>query len=83
MALHFFKPWPNSIGSEILMINVLIADDNPIIREGIKQIIAIALDIRVVGEADNGQQVLELIRKDYWDVVLLDINMPVKNGITT
>ena len=65
------------------VIKVLIADDNPIIREKFKQIIAEAPDIRVNGEAENGQQLLELIRKDKWDVVLLDINMPVKGGIAT
>ena len=65
------------------VIKVLIADDQLIVRERLKQIVAEAFDTRVVGEATNGQQVLDLVRKDYWDVVLLDINMPGKGGIAT
>lgn len=65
------------------MIKVLIADDHTIVRKGIKQILADTQDIVVGGEAANGKQVLALVRKQDWDVVLLDIAMPGENGLDT
>ena len=65
------------------MIKILIADDHAIVREGLKQIVSETADITVKGEAINGQEVLELIRANDWDVVLLDIAMPGRGGIDT
>lgn len=65
------------------MIKVLIADDHAIVRQGLKQILAETLDMTVAGEADNGTDALRKIREGEWDVVLLDVNMPGKNGIDT
>jgi two-component system, NarL family, invasion response regulator UvrY len=65
------------------MIKILIADDHAIVREGLKQIVSETTDIDVKGEAINGQQVLELIKINEWDVVLLDIAMPGRGGIDT
>lgn len=65
------------------MLKILIADDHAIVREGLKQILADTPDMVVAGEADNGQQVLDLIRNQDWDLVLLDINMPAGNGLDT
>ena len=65
------------------MIKILIADDHEIYREGIKQIVADTAGLAVTGEAENGQKTLELTRKYDFDVVLLDIAMPVKGGIST
>jgi two-component system, NarL family, invasion response regulator UvrY len=65
------------------MLKILIADDHAIVREGLKQILADTPDMMVAGEAENGQQVLELIRNRDWDLVLLDINMPDGNGLDT
>jgi len=62
-------------------IRIVIADDHSMIREGLKQLLELDGDIRVVGEAGNGQICLDLIEKEKPDVVLLDINMPVMSGL--
>lgn len=63
------------------MIKVLVADDHTIVREGLKQILAETSDIVVSGEAANGQEILNKIFKNDYDVVLLDISMPGKSGL--
>ena len=63
------------------MIRILVADDHPIVRQGLKQIVAGTTDIFVVDEASNGQEVLDKARQDYFDVVLLDISMPGISGL--
>jgi len=63
------------------MIRIGIADDHPIVREGLKQIIAKNTDFSVVLEASDGQEVLEKLRKTPVDALLLDISMPVRNGM--
>lgn len=63
------------------MINVLIADDHTIVRKGLRQIVADTQDITVKGEADNGEEVLLMLEKADYDVVLLDITMPGRSGI--
>ncbi|GHG49967.1 response regulator transcription factor [Streptomyces griseocarneus] len=64
------------------MIRVLIADDEPLIRAGIKMILTSADDIEVVAEAANGREAVELARRHRADVALLDIRMPVMDGLT-
>ena len=63
------------------MIRVLVAEDHTIVREGIKQLIGLAKDLQVVGEASNGEQLLETLRSVPCEVVLLDISMPGVNGL--
>ncbi|MCQ4348947.1 response regulator transcription factor [Pseudomonas stutzeri] len=63
------------------MIRVLVAEDHTIVREGIKQLIGMARDLCVAGEASNGQQLLEILRQTPCEVVLLDISMPGINGL--
>jgi len=63
------------------MIRILIADDHAIVREGLKQIVAETSDIIVAGEASNGQELLEKVRKNDYDIILLDISMPRKSGL--
>ena len=63
------------------MIKVLIADDHAVVREGLKQILMDDTDFNVAGEASNGLEVMELVRKDSWDVLLLDITMPNMSGL--
>lgn len=62
------------------MIRVVIADDHTIVREGLKQILAAAGDLSVVGEARDGQEVLQQVRANDFDVLLLDMSMPGKSG---
>jgi DNA-binding NarL/FixJ family response regulator len=62
-------------------MRILIADDHPIFRAGLKEILAKESDVDSVGEADNGHKALELARKQRWDVVILDISMPGKGGL--
>ncbi|MFF4222618.1 response regulator transcription factor [Streptomyces sp. L500] len=64
------------------MIRVLIADDEPLIRAGIRMILTSADDIEVVAEAVNGREAVELARRHRVDVALLDIQMPVLDGLT-
>ncbi|GAA2782913.1 response regulator transcription factor [Kitasatospora paracochleata] len=64
------------------MIRVLVADDEPLIRAGIRMILTSADDIEVVGEAADGRQALDLARSLAVDVVLLDIQMPVLDGLS-
>ncbi len=64
-------------------MRILIADDHPIFRAGLKEVLAKSAEVELIGEADNGQKALELARKQHWDVVLLDITMPGKDGIET
>jgi two-component system invasion response regulator UvrY len=63
------------------MIKILIIDDHPIVRRGLKEIVSEEPDIVVAGEAQNSREALELIRKQKWDVVVLDITMPDSNGL--
>lgn len=63
------------------VIRVLLVDDDPLVRAGLTMIIASADDIHVVGEAADGEQVVEAVRAHYPDVVLMDIRMPNLDGI--
>ena len=63
------------------MIKILVADDHAIVREGLKQIVADTSDMVVAGEAVDGPEVLTLVRKEAWDLILLDISMPGRGGI--
>jgi DNA-binding NarL/FixJ family response regulator len=63
------------------MIRVLICDDHLIVRQGIKQVLAEAEDVRVVGEAANGPDAIQQVRAGGVDVVLLDIAMPQRDGL--
>ena len=63
------------------MIRIVIADDHTILREGLKQLLASAEGIEVVGEAVDGYQVLERVRNDEFDLLLLDLSMPGKSGM--
>ena len=64
-------------------IKVLVADDHEIVRQGLKTIISECLDLSIVGEAENGNEVLKIVKKTKVDVVLLDFDMPGKNGLDT
>src|SRR4030042_1024046 len=63
------------------MIRVLIADDHAVVRQGLKQIFGDTPDMIVAGEATNGQEVLDKVRAEAWDVVVLDMSMPDRTGL--
>jgi two-component system, NarL family, invasion response regulator UvrY len=65
------------------VIRILIADDHEIVRAGLRQFIAIEEDMEVSGEAESGTQAIDMARAGEFDVVLLDISMPDKNGVDT
>jgi len=64
-----------------MKIEVLVADDHAIIRDGLKKIIADTDDLIVAGEAGNGNAVLEKVRERDWNLVVLDLSMPGRNGL--
>ncbi|MBI5007544.1 MAG: response regulator transcription factor [Nitrosomonadales bacterium] len=63
------------------MIKILIADDHALIRKGLKQILDDSSDMRVTGEAESGMQAIQMSQQNDYDMVLLDISLPDKNGI--
>lgn len=63
------------------MIEVLIADDQAMVRSGLRLILEAEHDIVVVAEADNGSEAVRLARRDRPDVVLMDVRMPVMDGL--
>lgn len=62
-------------------VNIMIADDHSMIREALKQLLELDGDIRVIEEASNGEECLEKMKTANPDVLLLDINMPIMNGL--
>lgn len=62
-------------------IRIMLADDHSIVRHGLKQLMALTPDLRVVGEASNGQQVLALLAATPCDLLLLDLSMPNLSGV--
>jgi two-component system response regulator NreC len=67
--------------AERMAIRVLLADDHKIVRDGLKSLLEKDNELKVVGEAANGQVAVELCRELSPDVVVMDIGMPVMNGI--
>src|SRR5260221_12010560 len=64
-------------------IRILLADDHPVVREGLAALIERRPDMTVVGEAANGREALELFRAHLPDVTLMDLRMPEMEGVTT
>jgi len=62
-------------------MNILIADDHTVVRQGLKQILAAEPDMSVVSEAKNFAETLEAVRNVDWDVLILDYSMPGGNGL--
>ena len=63
------------------MIRILIADDHAVVRQGLKQIIADEADMQIVGEAEKASEVLNFVRQEDLNVIILDITMPGKSGL--
>ncbi len=64
------------------MIRVALADDQELVRIGFRLILESEGDLTVVGEAADGPQAVELVRREHPDVVLMDVRMPVLDGIS-
>jgi DNA-binding NarL/FixJ family response regulator len=62
-------------------ITVLLAEDHMIVREGFRRMLELEADLEIVGEAQNGRQAVALLKKFHPDVVLMDIAMPLLNGL--
>lgn len=63
------------------MINILLADDHTLVREGLKQILNNIEDIGSIDEASTGEEVISQVNKNEYDIILLDISMPGRSGI--
>lgn len=63
------------------MVKILIVDDHLIVREGIRLILETQDEYEVIGEAENGQQALAFLTKETPDLILLDLNMPILDGL--
>lgn len=70
-------------GESTKQIKVIIADDHVLYRAGVKAALSFQKDIKVIGEADNGLHLLDMLKVVEADIVLLDIQMPVLDGIAT
>jgi DNA-binding NarL/FixJ family response regulator len=68
--------------ADVRAIRVLLVDDHVLLREGLRQLLALEKDIQVVGEASDGFDALQKVRQLQPDVVLMDIHMPVVDGVT-
>ncbi|ANY66956.1 response regulator transcription factor [Paenibacillus algorifonticola] len=64
-------------------IKILLADDHQLFREGLKRILNMEEDLEVIGECGDGIQVLEFCNHTIPEIVLMDINMPIENGVVT
>ncbi|MEH2220097.1 MAG: response regulator transcription factor [Nostoc sp.] len=63
------------------MIKVLLVDDQSLIRQGLRALLELEPDLEIVGEAENGEQAINLVAEFQPDVVLLDIRMPIMDGV--
>jgi two-component system invasion response regulator UvrY len=71
----------SQVKGEKTMIKILVADDHPVVRLGLKQLLSEIKDMTVADEATTGQEVLKKVAKNDYDVILLDISMPGRNGL--
>lgn len=65
------------------MIEIMIVDDQEMVREGLRMILSLHEEIEIIGEAGNGEELLSLLRTRLPEVILMDIRMPVMDGIET
>lgn len=65
------------------MIRVFLCDDQIVVTEGLRKILSTDSEIEILGAAHNGEELLEMIKKDLPDLILIDLKMPVMNGIIT
>ena len=63
------------------MIRILVADDHPVVRHGLRQMFETTPDLRIAGEATTSDEAVAVVKQDRWDVVLLDLGLPGAGGI--
>lgn len=63
------------------MIRIMVVDDQPIIRHGLRYVLELDIELKLVGEAENGKELLEKLKEDSCDVILMDIRMPKMDGV--
>jgi DNA-binding NarL/FixJ family response regulator len=63
------------------MTRILIVDDHAVVRQGVKQVLSARFEQAVLGEAKNAEEMLDQIRKNPWDAVVLDIGLPDRSGL--
>jgi hemolysin D len=78
----FIQP-PQAVSSAETLIRVLLVDDQRLVQRILLNSLAVAMDLQVVGQAESGQQALEMIRQLHPDVALVDIEMPGMDGLAT
>ena len=78
-------PTSNDNGTEFQpqSIRVVLADDHPIVRDGLRKLLSLEDDIEVVGEASDGREVVQLVQETSPDVLILDLRMPYMDGLAT
>lgn len=64
-----------------MTITVALADDQPLVRMGLRVLLEAEDDLELVGEAGNGHEIVELVRQRHPDVVLMDVRMPLSDGL--
>ena len=67
--------------TEYIVTRILVVDDHAVVRQGVKQILNGQFQGAVIGEAQNAEEMIALIRKQVWDIVVLDVGMPGKSGL--
>ena len=83
MYLRFiFQRVSLQVSEERSLIKVLVADDHAIFREGLRKLLEVANDITIVGEASNGVECTKMVTKLRPDILLLDLRMPDKDGLS-
>ncbi len=65
------------------MKHILLVDDHSIVRTGLKNLIELEADLKVTGEASSGVEAIKMVRNNQYDIMVLDISMPDKNGVDT
>ncbi|MDZ7695097.1 MAG: response regulator transcription factor [Balneolaceae bacterium] len=63
------------------MTNIVVVDDHPLVMKGIEKVVQKMVDMQVIGEASNWKQLQNLLSKQLPDIIILDLNLPGKNGL--
>ncbi len=69
------------MSDEASPIRILVADDHPIVREGVANLVGGQPHMRIVGEASNGREAIQQLRAEHPDITLMDIQMQVMSGL--